>query len=137
MHELNYLSIDYGRTRIGLATANSVAKIARPLSIITNDENAIIMLMSEVADVDVVVVGTPRNMNGEYGEMYHEVKAWYENLHEASKALGHPADFVLFDETLSSVRAKQAAKELGRTDISHIDDIAAAIILQDYLESLN
>ena len=133
MNEFNYLAVDFGKNRIGLAVANSLSRLASPLKII--DSSSAIEAVSEMArEYQVLVVGSPRDMNGNYGEMADLVKAWYEDLMSVCRGKSIALDFVLFDETLSSVRARELARDLGRGQRDHIDDLAAAIILQDYLD---
>jgi putative holliday junction resolvase len=133
------LAIDYGRQRIGLALSDECGLTARPLKILsrTNRRNDIVRLreLCRTHDVGSIVVGWPIHLDGTPGAMAAEASLFAERLR---KQLGLPVD--LLDERLSSWEAEQVigetkprqAASVGRKRKT-LDDLAAAVILRDYL----
>ena len=126
------LALDVGERRIGVAMADSQVKIAVPFGWLENDDN-IIQNITELLlqhDIDVVVVGYPRNQSGEATKQTAFVEEFVGRLAE----IDVDAEIVYQDESLTSVQAEQ---RLGQNikDKGDIDAEAASIILQDYLEA--
>ena len=124
------LGIDVGTVRIGVAAADSMLPIAVPLTTIAVDGNEIDELAKVIADkkVDTVIVGYPRNQSGDATEQTGITEAFAEKLRSY-------APVVFQDESLTSVMAEERLKAAGKPyEKSDIDAMAAAIILQDYLE---
>lgn len=128
------LAIDYGRRRIGLAISDEMRLTARPLKTLarTNRRNDLRRLR-EIArenEVALIVVGHPVNLDGSAGEMAEEAARYASRIR---KELGLPVE--LTDERLSSWEAEQAASDPGDDRGRRpVDEVAAAIILRDYLE---
>lgn len=133
------LGLDYGDRRIGVALSDELGWTAQALEVIgrTNREEDLerIVRLVEEHRVGEVVVGLPKNMNGTIGPRGDIAMAFAERLRER---LDIPV--VLWDERLSTVSAERT---LVSADVSRkkrkqvIDKMAAAIILQNYLESKN
>jgi putative holliday junction resolvase len=145
------LALDYGRTKIGLALADSEARIAEPHSTIERvNRNEDMRRLREFARdhyVKQIVVGLPLRLDGTSGEMAEEVTRFAERLR---KQLGLPVELV--DERLTSWEAERILEEeLGRR-ITHVetrdgrkkstrasdgkytvDAVAAMVILREYL----
>jgi putative Holliday junction resolvase len=126
------VALDVGEKRIGVAVADTSVKIAIAYETILVDGSEIQAIARIVVDerADTIVVGYPRNQSG-------EATAQTAYVEEFAKQLDDIAPNIVFqDESLTSVMAEQQL-------ISHrqpytkgdIDARAAAIILQDYLES--
>lgn len=130
MANKNFLALDVGEKRIGMAMADSGVKIAVPFGWLENDEN-ILTNLAEVLlrhQISVVVVGYPRNQSGEATKQTEYVEQFVEQMAQ----IEFDADVVYQDESLTSVQAEQ---RLGRVkEKGEIDAEAASIILQDYLE---
>lgn len=127
----NFLALDVGERRIGMAMADSQVKIAIPFGWLENDDT-IIQKITELLlqhDINVVVVGYPRNQSGEATKQTEFVEEFVSRLAE----IDLDAEIVYQDESLTSVQAEQ---RLGQNikDKGDIDAEAASIILQDYLE---
>lgn len=132
------LAIDYGRTRIGLALSESPELPARPLAILqrTNRRDDIKRLreLCREHSVGKIIVGWPIRLDGTPGAMARESERFAERLR---KQLGLPVE--LIDERLSSWEAEQLAgsttppanASLGKKKA--LDDVAAAVVLRDYL----
>src|SRR6185436_5344931 len=83
-------------------------------------------------DVERVVIGLPRHMNGAMGESAAEVLAFIEKLRSLL-----PCEVVPWDERLSTTAANRALRESGRRTRSTrgiVDQVAAQVILQGYLD---
>jgi putative holliday junction resolvase len=126
------LAIDYGRRRMGLALSDELRITAQPLMTLvrTNRPKDIRRLrdLCRERGVAQVVVGYPLDMSGEAGAMAEEVSRFAARL---QTELGLPVD--LQDERLTSWEAGQIAFKARRKRAS-LDDVAAAIVLREYLE---
>jgi putative holliday junction resolvase len=132
------LAIDYGRRRIGLALSDECGLTARPLGILprTNRRHDVMRLRELCRDhaVGSIVVGWPVHLDGTPGTMAAEAARFAERLR---KQLGLPVD--LLDERLSSWEAEQVVSASGPRKRASLrksktrDDLAAAVILRDYL----
>jgi putative Holliday junction resolvase len=136
------LGIDYGRKRIGLALSDPTGLLARAWKTIasTGLENQVAelarqidALRSEPDGLSIVVIGLPRRLSGEPNEQTGVVQAVAARL-----AALTPIPVALQDERLSS---HQAEELLARTEKDWrkrkplLDAAAAAVILQDYLDT--
>ena len=126
----NILALDVGDRRVGVALADSQIKIAVPYGYLERSDK-IIQQITELMldhDINILVVGYPRNQSGEATKQTESVEQFAKKLAE----IEIDADLVFQDESLSSVEAE---RRLGRVkDKGEIDAEAASIILQDYLE---
>lgn len=127
------LGIDYGEKRVGLALSDPMQMIASPFKTINNNSDLITMIKSIInqKQVGFVVVGLPIGMKGQYTQQTEQVKNFVEALSEN----GVSAEVI--DERLTSISSKKALVEQG-VKTGHnkglIDQTAAAIILQQYLD---
>ena len=121
---LNYLGVDWGEKRIGLATADSEVKLALPLKTVASLAELLSTLKEE--QTDVIIIGAPQKMSGEAADN----PVWVNFLAQLKIKSGLPVETV--DERLSSL----AADALGGEDkeTAGRDEIAASIILQGYLD---
>jgi putative Holliday junction resolvase len=130
------LGLDAGQRRIGVAVSDPLGLLATPHGIIAAgaDEG-----LGEVCacigqlEVTTVVVGLPLTLSGEEGPEAQRVLGWVERLRERT-----PIPIVLWDERLSTAAAERAMLEAGlRRDKRklHRDAVAAALILQSYLDA--
>jgi putative holliday junction resolvase len=137
------VGLDIGQRRIGVAISDATATLARPVGVLAragSDADAVRMVANEIArlaaeddGVTSVVVGLPKRLDGTASEMTPRVQAFAEQLRAAS---GLPV--LLQDERLSSREAESrlALREKDwRARKKKLDAAAAAIILQDYLDS--
>lgn len=130
------LGIDLGRARIGVAVSDELGMLAHPVETIAasaNPERRIAELVRE-KDVERVIVGLPRHMNGSVGIGATEALAFAEKLQAML-----PCEVVTWDERLTTTAANRALRESGRkTRHSRgvVDQVAAQMILQGYLDSL-
>lgn len=125
----SFLALDIGERRIGVAVANSIARVARPLATLDNDELFAQRFRELITEYQpkVVVVGLPRGLDGQDTAQTDYVKEFVKGLNLAVAP-------IFQDEALTSVRAKEILEDSGRSFKKEaIDALAASIILEDYL----
>jgi putative Holliday junction resolvase len=131
------LALDHGTVRIGVAVSDELGMIAQPLEFIPAEPLAGFLerlkrLVVE-REVGLVLVGMPRNMDGSYGPAAEKVKEFVRQLRET---LSVPIQ--TWDERLTSVQAQRMLREAavkGAKQRQKIDQMAAAILLQSYLDA--
>lgn len=129
------LALDFGRARIGVAISDELQLLAHPLETISANQQPAARVAEIVREkkVDHVVAGVPRQMNGQLGTAANEVLQFVEKL----RAL-LPCPVVTWDERLTTVAAHRALRDAGkktRQTRSYVDQVAAQMILQGYLDS--
>ena len=134
------LSIDFGRKRTGLAATDPLQIIANGIGTVpTHELEKYLMDYIPREGVERIVMGLPRQMNGEMSESWRYIEPFLNRLHKLLPDL--PIELV--DERFTSVLAHQAILQSGvgkqrrREDKGMVDTIAATIILQGYMENRN
>lgn len=129
-----FVALDVGERRVGVAIANSVARISRPLETLTRGEtfwDALGALLGRES-ASMVVVGLPRNLEGDDTPQTVAVRTFAKELEQR---FGLPVS--LQDEALTSVQAEAELKSRGKQFAKgDIDALAATYILEDYLHGL-
>lgn len=132
------LSIDYGRKRTGLAVTDPLQIIANGLTTVaTHQLEQFVIGYLDKEDVERVVVGLPKQMNGEMSESWKYIEPFLNRLHKLRPEL--PIELV--DERFTSVLAHQVILDSGvgkqrrREDKGMVDEISATIILQQWMEN--
>ncbi len=138
---MRILGLDYGSVTVGVAVCDPLGITAQGLETITRPaENKLRRTLARIAEladiyqVEKIVLGFPKNMNntvGERGEKTLEFQAQLE------RRTGLPV--ILWDERLTTMAANRALMEAGvrrenRKEV--IDQMAAVLILQGYLDSM-
>jgi putative holliday junction resolvase len=130
----NYLALDVGERRIGVALATEPARLAHPLTVVTNNPevNKEIKKIVESERVAIIVIGLPRNLHGEDTEQTKYSRDFADKLgKELSVKIVHQ------DEALTSRQAEAELRERGgKYEKGDIDALAATYILQDYLANI-
>jgi len=135
-YQRRVLGLDVGGRRIGVAISDSNGSFAIPHSTIKAEPRA--QAFAQIADLmrqyDVaeIVVGLPLTLHGEIGPQAKWIQTFATELETALEQKVH-----LYDERLTSVAAEHMMRNLGLKAgkrKAHIDEIAASIILQDYLD---
>ena len=131
------LSIDYGKKRTGIAVTDPLQIIAGGLATVSTSE-LFDWLKGYLAKepVERIVIGEPRQSNGEPSENLQRVQQFVNRWRKAMPEV--PIEY--FDERFTSVLAHQAMldgglKKKARQDKALVDEISATIILEDYLRS--
>lgn len=132
------IAIDYGTKRTGLAVTDPLGIIASPLETVeTKQLERYLADYFKREDVATIVVGYPRQMNGQPSETMRYIEPLIGRLRHA-----YPEKRVVaYDERFTSVLAQRTIRESGigkmaRRDKSLVDKVSAAIILQDYMASV-
>lgn len=128
------LAVDYGHKRIGLALSDELRLTARPLATIlrTNRQNDLRRLREICRENGVthIIVGQPLHLSGDASPMSEEAARFAARL---EKHLGIQVE--LADERLTSWEARQTlAKGTPTRPRKRVDDVAAAVLLRDYLD---
>lgn len=139
MDEYQYrrsLGIDYGERRIGIAVSDPTGTIATPVKTLPNKADSLNVIKQIAADYSVseIVLGLPLTMKGTDSEKTREVREFKEKL---EKICSLPVIFE--DERLSSRQASSSLLIMNTTrkqrrEKSRVDQMAAALILQSYLD---
>ncbi len=132
--ERKYLGVDWGRRKVGLAVAEAEVRIAHVLGIVIvqNQGEAVGKIAQIVFDEEItdVVVGLP--VSQLHGNEASEVLAFIESLRKLCPQI----EIHQTDELFSTVAAKRALAESGKTTRRHNDDAhAAQILLQSWLDA--
>jgi putative transcription antitermination factor YqgF len=124
--KLKVLAIDYGTKRIGLAI--SFGSLADPLTIISNDQNAIAYICKIVDDYKIgkIIIGLSENETAEKTRIFTEM---------LQRSLTIPIE--LFDETLSTKVVRNKLEEAHKSQKRRVDHLAAAEFLQEWLDTTN
>jgi putative Holliday junction resolvase len=132
------LALDHGTKRVGVAVSDELKMIATPLEFIPAEPFAAFLVrlkeLLREKDVEMILVGMPRNMDGSYGPAALKVREFIGALKEA---LAVPIQ--TWDERLTSAQAQRFLIQGGvrREDRKlKVDKTAAAILLQSYLDSI-
>ena len=131
------MGLDVGEKTIGIALSDELGFTAQPYETLKrkgDDEDLrVLRTLLEEREISTVVVGLPKNMDGSIGRQARRVAAFAEKI---ETVLDVPV--VHWDERLSTVAAERV---LIQADLSrakrkkHVDKLAAAVILQGYLDS--
>ena len=129
------LGLDFGRARIGLAISDELQLLAHPLETIQANQQPAARIAEIVRErkIDHVVAGIPKRMNGQIGPAATEVLEFVERLRAILLCR-----IVTWDERLTTVAAHRALRDAGkktRHTRGYVDQVAAQMILQSYLDS--
>ena len=134
---MRILAIDYGQKRTGLAATDPSQIIANGLcTVATSELERFIVDYVAREGVERIVVGHPRQMNGEDSENMRRIQPFVNRLRKVLP--GVPVE--LFDERFTSVMAHRVMLESGmgrkaRQNKALVDEISACIILQGWMEA--
>ncbi len=132
------LAIDHGTARIGLAMSDEMELVANPLRTLEARDRPVENIARIVREKHIakIVIGMPYHMDGRKGEAAERVERFAQEL---ERALDHEVPVAFVDERLSSVEAEASLSRSGITDPRErkqvVDQLAAVVILQDYLNS--
>jgi putative Holliday junction resolvase len=136
MEKISALGLDVGKKRVGVAGCDGTGLIATGLTTIErtsfNKDVEQLRKLVEEREAKILVVGLPYSMDGTLGFQARQVQKFAQRI---SAALELPVEYV--DERLTSLEAEQQLKErkqFSSRDKGQIDRLAAAIILQQWLE---
>lgn len=133
---MRILALDVGEQRTGVALSDSLGWLATPLTVLKSSsrraELAAVVELVQSHQVEQVVVGYPRSLDGSIGPQAQRVDKYVAQLRTQLPEV----PIVLWDERLSTAHAERLLHEAGRrVQREHIDAAAAAVILQSYLDA--
>ena len=139
---MRIMGLDYGSKTVGVAVCDPLGITAQTVETITRkDENKLrrtlarIEALAKEYEIEQIVLGYPKNMNNTIGERAQKT----EDLKEAlERRTGLPV--ILWDERLTTIAAERVLMECGvrrEHRKESVDQIAAALILQGYLDHLS
>ena len=138
---MKIMGLDYGSVTVGVAISDSMLLTAQPVEVIKRkSENKLRRTLARIEElvaehgVEKIVLGFPKNMNNTEGERVERTREFMDKL-VARTGL----EVVLWDERLSTVSAMDVLKEGGVRSENckrYVDKIAASLILQGYLDSI-
>lgn len=135
---MRILALDHGTVRIGVAVSDELKMIATPLEYIPAEPFAAFLdrvrVLIREKEVELILVGMPRNMDGSYGPAALKVQEFVAVLRDS---VAVPVR--TWDERLTSAQANRFLLQgnVRRDDRRQkVDKMAAAILLQSYLDSL-
>jgi putative Holliday junction resolvase len=138
-NESRFLAIDYGEKRVGLALTDPLKIIASPFTTLSNDEKFVPKLLQIIREqkVSKIILGLPFCDNGTEARLGPVIRKFKDELFALSNV-----EIEFFDERYSSSIAEErirstVAKKSKRRQKSLIDMNAAAVILEDYLNSIS
>lgn len=124
------IALDVGTVRIGVAIANTIARLPSTYATLTNDERVFedIAKIIQSESVEQIVVGLPRNLSGDDTDQTRYCR-------DFAKQLEQYAAVTLQDEALTSNKAEAELQRRGKPYTKpDIDALAAVYILEDYLD---
>lgn len=130
------LGLDIGDTRVGVAISDELGVAAHPLCTLTRKNRKVdLIVISDIVsihEVERVIIGLPISLDGSLGTQAEKVQRF-------AKRLGHVIDVPIEfqDEGFTTAEAEEILRELGKDDREQrelIDEVAAVIILNDYLK---
>ena len=133
------LGVDFGIARVGLAMTDLLGITAQPMDTLNINGNIQLLVerikeLKEKSQVELVVMGYPKHMNGDVSETAIKINEVILKIEELGLTV------VKVDERLTTVMAHKAMKEMGlkqKDKKVHADRLAAMYILEDYLKSHN
>ncbi len=136
---MRILGLDYGSGTVGVAVSDELCITAQGLEIVRREsENQLRKTLRRIEEiieeykVEKIVLGFPKNMNNTVGERGEKTLAFKEMLERRTGL-----EVIMWDERLTTVAADRAMIEAGvrrENRKKYVDQIAAALILQGYLE---
>jgi putative Holliday junction resolvase len=129
------LGIDLGKARVGVAVSDELGMLAHPFETVPGTADVLARIAEIVAakDIERIVIGLPRHMNGSMGTGAAEAVAFAEKLRRRVQC-----EVLTWDERLTTMAANRALRESGRKARNSrgvVDQVAAQIILQSYLDA--
>lgn len=129
-----HLGIDYGTKRCGLAISDGIGLTARPLEVVSRDDvvDRVVAAVGEY-DVGAIIIGLPTALGGHEGESAEGARELGDEIAEVTHL-----EIEYVDERFTSRLAESSLLESGmkrRDRRETVDKVAAAIILQTYLDS--
>ncbi|MFN8448884.1 MAG: Holliday junction resolvase RuvX [Anaerolineae bacterium] len=135
---IRLIGVDHGLARIGVAVSDRAGLTARELTIVTRkskrEDFERLNAIAAEQDAGAFVVGLPSDFDTPDDVEYTQadrVRTWVERFRLATNL-----PILLWDEQLTTVDAHEMARRLKRPPRAHVDDLAARVMLQSYLDAV-
>lgn len=135
---IRLIGVDHGLARIGVAVSDRAGLTARELTIIARkskrEDFERLNAIAAEQEAGAFVVGLPSDFDTPDDVEYTQadrVRTWVERFRLATNL-----PILLWDEQLTTVEAHEMARRLKRPPRAHVDDLAARVILQSYLDAV-
>ena len=127
-----WVAVDPGEKRIGVARSDPLAVLARPMAIVDSPEALLALIQEWHEDEPLagMIVGLPRNMDGSIGPI---ARRSFPLVHRLREEL--PLEVRFWDERLTTRQVERARDARGDRARGPLDDQAAAVLLQSYLDA--
>jgi putative Holliday junction resolvase len=134
---MRLLGIDYGDKRVGIAISDELQSLAHAYRTLQSDSQLFLEIRKivECEKVGLIIVGLPKNMDGSLGPSAAKAQSFASRLAKELASI----KILLWDERLTTVEAQRAlclAGKKAKESKKMIDQVAAQILLQSYLDSL-
>ena len=131
-----WFGIDFGESRTGVAISDPLGSFALPFRTLPGCREALaqLVLAAQQERIAGVVLGLPKNMDGTLGPAAEKVQQFAEQLRASLPEI----EIVLWDERMTTLEAQKRLHEAGkntRNSRKIIDQVAAQILLQNYLDA--
>jgi putative Holliday junction resolvase len=134
-----YIALDIGDVRIGVAKSDATGILVTPLTTIDRKKTKALDRILEICQAEEttsIVAGIPKSLDGTEKRQAEKVRIFLQKLHKAIPE----AEIIEFDERFTTVTANRILHELqekwGAEKRKYIDKVAAAVILENFLECL-
>ncbi|MFZ5819628.1 MAG: Holliday junction resolvase RuvX [Chloroflexota bacterium] len=134
---MRILAVDHGEKRIGLAVSDPTATIANPLAVIQHASRAVdaaqVAALAAEHGAGLIVVGQSFDEDGQPNQAGRRAARFAEALRQQTAL-----PVALWDESFSTQKARAARLQMGvsrKKRAGHLDELAAAVILQSYLDA--
>ena len=138
---MRIMGLDYGDKTVGVAVSDELLITAQPVTTVERERSNKLRktyqqleAIIEEYEIEKIVVGKPLNMNGTEGERVDKTRAFSDELKRRTGL-----EIIEVDERLTTTEADRILEDTGVAHSGrkeHIDKMAAAIILQTYLDSI-
>jgi putative Holliday junction resolvase len=134
---MRILAVDHGEKRLGLAISDPTGTIANPLSVIQHVSRAIdaaqVATIASEQETGMIVIGQSFDENGQPNPAGRRAARFAEALQDQTDI-----PIQMWDESFSTQKARAARIQMGvsrKQRAGHLDEIAATVILQSYLDA--
>ncbi len=133
------MALDVGFKKIGVALSDPLNLTAYPYKVIYRKSNREtfkeLLKIVEEKEVKEVVIGLPLDKEGKKSLMAEKIEKFSGKFKEFLKEVGKEVNIVFRDESFTTEEAKELLRSLGK-ERKELDDVAAAILLKEYLEEI-
>ncbi len=135
------MALDVGFKKIGVAVSDPLLLTSRPYTIIHRKSNKetfedLFKLINNL-NVEKIIVGIPINAKGDETKIAEKIRKFISKFESFLKEQGKEIELEFVDESYSTMEAEELCRLLGKREKKEVDDIAAALILKEWLENRN